>query len=429
MDRLLLKNLGLYGAYYGFRFLFPLIVTPFLAHVLARGAFADFAIINSCVWTSSVFMEFGFYLYGVAKTAAAADDKAELGAVVSSIAMSKLLLSPMAAAVYLGLTLWTGVLGREPTASLVGLVSALGYGASFAWYFQGRQRGLFAVLNEAIPQAVQFSLLLLFVRSPSQLWLVFVLQAIPPLSSLSVALLTVRLEGLLHLPSLATVRQALGKASPYFVERFCFSTYTSIVPSLVAVLSTKAAVADYSVGDRFATVVVSLVGPLTQAAMPRVARAVRTPEGGWGLSIRLVAVLVSVTIVLALALGLAANVIIHMFFSKDFAGAVTVARIFCLSAVFSSLSYGVANFVLIPRDHVRVMFWSSAMALVLGLSAQLVLAPLWGATGAAIGRLVAEVTVATVLLTTAAPFFRRREGRPDGRVEAEIDPAASLAEP
>jgi PST family polysaccharide transporter len=428
LDRLLLRNLLLYGAYHGIRFAFPLVVTPFLAHVLARGAFADFAIINSCVWTSTVFMEFGFYLYGVARTAAVGDDTAELRAVISSIAASKLLLAPVALAVYLGLTLWTGVLAREPAATMLGLVSALGYGASFAWYFQGRQRGLTAVLNEAVPQAVQFSLLLLFVRSPSQLWLVFLLQAIPPLSSLSVALAILRREALLQAPRLTMVRRALRKASPYFVERFCFSTYTSVVPSLIALLSTQAAVADYSVGDRFGTLVVSLVGPLTQAAMPAVSRAVATAEGGWRLSLSLVAVLVGTTVAMAVALGLAAPLIVHTFFSDEFAGAATAARVFCVSASFSALSYGLANFVLIPRDHVRVMFWSSTMALVLGLSAQLALAPRWGASGAAVGRLVAEVTVAAVLLGAALPLYRRAHGRPKETC-AGLGPATSLAEP
>ena len=39
-----------------------------------------------------------------------------------------------------------------------------------------------AVANEAAPQMVQFALLLALVRSPRDLWLVFALQAIPPLS-------------------------------------------------------------------------------------------------------------------------------------------------------------------------------------------------------------------------------------------------------
>src|SRR4051794_17856032 len=104
----MLRNLALYLGHYGIRFIFPLVATPFLAHVLGRGGFADFAIINSCVWTSTVFMEFGFYLYGVSQVGAAGDDEDALRKVVSTIAWAKLALAPAALAVYLGLTLWTG---------------------------------------------------------------------------------------------------------------------------------------------------------------------------------------------------------------------------------------------------------------------------------------------------------------------------------
>lgn len=406
-DRQLIRNFLLYGAHHGIRFAFPLIATPFLAHVLMKDGFSDFAIINSCIWTSTVFMEFGFYLYGVARTAAAREDRAQLRQVVSTITAAKLALSPLASAVYLALCLWTGVLQREPAAVLLGLACALGYGASFAWYLQGRQRGLAAVLSELIPQSLQFALLLLFVRRPQDLWLVIALQALPPFASASYALFDLAKDRLLSRVSLAGVRTALAGGSPYFVERLCYATYTSILPSLIVLLSSKAAVADYSIGDRFGTLLAGLVGPLTQAAMPRVARAVGDPGGGWRLSIGLVGLIVSVVLVLGLLVVFSVGWIIDIFFADTYAGAAPVARIFCAIALCSAIGSATANFVLIPRNHARVMFWSSGAALVLGLAAQFVFTPALGAQGAALGRLVAEASVAVVLVGAALRLYRR----------------------
>lgn len=406
-DRQLIRNFVLYGAHHGIRFAFPLIATPFLAHVLMKDKFAEFAIINSCIWTSTVFVEFGFYLYGVAKTAAANEDREALRRVVSTITAAKLLLSPLASAVYIGLSLWTGVLQREPAAVLLGLVSALGYGASFAWYFQGRQRGLAAVLSELAPQALQFTLLLLLVRKPEQLWLVFLLQALPPVASAGYALYDLARDKLLAPFDMAGVRHALAGGSPYFVERLCYATYTSILPSLIVLLSTKSAVADYSIGDRFGTLLAGLVGPLTQAAMPRVARSVSEPGGGWRLSLALVALIVSVILVLGLLIVFSVGWIIDVFFAESYAGAAAVARVFCAIALCSAISSATANFILIPRDRARVMFWSSGAALVFGLAAQFVFTPALGATGAALGRLVAEASVALILVAAAMRLYRQ----------------------
>jgi PST family polysaccharide transporter len=400
-DAVMIRNVLLYVAHYGIRFIFPLVATPFLAHVLMRDKFADFAIVNSCVWTSTVFMEFGFYLYGVSRTGAAGEDREALTAVVSEISCAKLLLAPVAAAAYVGLSAWTGVLMREPAAVVIGLVCALGYGASFAWYVQGRQRGFFAVANEAAPQMVQFALLLALVRSPRDLWLVFALQAIPPLSSLGVALHSIRREGLLRRATASELKRSLWEASPYFFERICYSTYTSIMPSLIALLATKAAVADYSIGDRFGTLLGGLVAPLTQAAMPRVARAVSDADGGWRMSTLLAALVFGLTAVMAVAVAFVAGPVVHRFFSADYGGAVPVARIFCVTACWSALGLAVANFILIPRNRAKVMFQSSTLALVFGLAAQAALVPRWGAVGAAYGRMVSEATVAIVLLVAA----------------------------
>src|SRR5207302_2111220 len=65
LDRKTTKNLGMYAAYQALRYIAPIVLTPFLAHALSKQQFSELVILNSCVWTSTVFMEFGFYLYGV----------------------------------------------------------------------------------------------------------------------------------------------------------------------------------------------------------------------------------------------------------------------------------------------------------------------------------------------------------------------------
>lgn len=426
LDPQVVRNVILYALYNGVRFLFPLISTPFLAHVLGKDEFADFAIVNSCIWTSTVFMEFGFYLYGVHKTAAAGEDHAQLRRVVSSIATAKLVLSPVAMAVYLGLAWWTGVLQRETLAVILGVISAFGYGASFAWYFQGRQRGLAAVLSELLPQLVQLGLLLLLVRRPDQLWLVILLQAIPPVVAMIYALWSLARERLLALFDLHGLKEALVGGSPYFFERLCYATYTAVLPSMIAVMSTKSAVAAYSVSERFGILISGLIVPLSQATMPRVSRAVNDSDGGWRLSIALVLLMLGLTVCLATTVAASVGLILDTFFHQSYAAAAPAARIFCMTACASALAYGTANFILIPRDRARVMFWSGAIALVVGLAAQLYLTPRYGAVGASFGRFLSEGTVAVIMVAAAIALYRQQHARPRGEPQAEPSTTPSL---
>src|ERR1700741_104894 len=81
------KNFLFYLTFHIARYAFPLIVTPFLARYLMKDGFGQYAVINSCVWSTVIFMDFGFYMYGINRIAHAEtmdDVSREASAVVSA---------------------------------------------------------------------------------------------------------------------------------------------------------------------------------------------------------------------------------------------------------------------------------------------------------------------------------------------------------
>ena len=413
LDRKTSKNLVMYALYQGLRYVAPIILTPFLADSLTKQRFSDLVILNSCIWTSTVFMEFGFYLYGVSKTAAAVDDE-ELSRTLTAITGGKLALIPVALIAYIGLAAWAGLLVRNPQIVAIGALSAIGYGASFAWFFQGQQRGGTAVLTEAVPQLLYYALVLSLVRGPQDLWLAVSAQTIPPLASLALALTLVSRTGLLRRFRWSEIRFVLGEAFPYFVERFCFTLYTAIAPTLIAALSTPSEASYYSIGDRVGIFLATVPTPLFQAAIPFVAKAVRREKGTWRLSLGLAAAVTAVVGLLAIASFMGAGLVITRFFSRDFQPSILVARLFCINSVISVLGMSLANFVIIPRNAAKIMTVSSSIALVVGIAAQLMLVPRYGAIGAVLSRGTSETIVTLILGITAFRLFMRdrRGARP-----------------
>jgi O-antigen/teichoic acid export membrane protein len=392
-----------------------MVLTPFLAHVLGRQQFSEMVILNSSVWTSTVFMEFGFYLYGVTKTASATD-RHDLSRTVTAITAGKVGLIPVAMAVYLALSMWSGILIRSPLAVAIGAFTAIGYGGSFAWFFQGLQRGGTAVITEAIPQIIYYAAVLSLVRKPQDLWLVALCQAIPPLLSVGIAVKIITGKNLFGRPNLATVKSVMIEALPYFVERFCFTLYTAITPTLVAAFSVPAEASYYSIGDRVGTFLGTLPAPIFQAAMPYIAKKTRTENGGWRVALGLVAGVTLLVGVLAGVTFLMCDRIISRFFSTDFRPAIPVAHLFCLNAVIAVLGLAIANFVIIPRNSAQVMIWSSTTALVIGIILQSIMIPRLGALGAVISRCTSESVVVGVLGIFALRLFlsetRNQVGEP-----------------
>ncbi len=396
LDRRASKNLIMYVAYQALRYVAPIVLTPFLAHTLTKTQFAELVILNSCIWTSTVFMEFGFYLYGVSKTAAAANE-VELSRTVTAITLGKVILAPVALAAYFGLAAWAGLLFRHPQVVLIGALGSVGYGASFAWFFQGQERGATAVITEAIPQVIYYVLVLLLVRGPGDLWIAALVQTIPPLVSLAVAVVLVNRTGLFGRIDLKALRSVMSEALPYFVERFCFTLYTAIAPTLIAALSAASEASYYSIGDRVGIFLGTVPTPVFQAAVPLIAKTVRREGGGWRLSLSLVAAVTLVVATLAAVTFLAVGFVIQRAFSSDFHPAILVARLFCVNAVISVLGMAFANFIIIPRNAARIMIWSSSIALVTGLIVQFILVPRFGAVGAVLSRGTSETIVTCIL--------------------------------
>jgi O-antigen/teichoic acid export membrane protein len=407
IDHLTLKNFVLYALNQGLRFIFPLIATPFLAATLKSDAFAELALVNSCLWTSTIFMDFGFYMYGISRTAGARSHD-ELSAVVSNISTSKLLLSPITIIVYIGLSAWSGTLTREPFGAFIALFSALAYGGTFSWYFQGRQRGLTAVSIEAIPQFIQFILMILLIRRPDQLWTVLLLQAIPPVVAIIYSVISICQSKLLHVPTLGSVKETMMGASPYFLERLCFTLYTALMPNIVLKLSGKQQVAFYSLGDRFGAVLSMLSTPLNQAGAPLIAKALHAGrESGWRISSRLLAIVTMAMIVASTVTFFAVDLLVRRFFPFEYLPAVPIAKLFCVNAVIATVGYTCTNFILVPRREAKILLWSAPAALVLGMTAQFWLVPVWGGVGAAIGRLISESTATLIVCVAALNLFLR----------------------
>lgn len=396
LDRKTTKNLVMYFTYQALRYCAPIILTPFLARTLTKGGFSDLVILNSCIWTSTVFMEFGFYLYGVSKTSIAAD-REELSRTVTAITVSKSMLVPVALIAYVALAAWSGLLFRNPQIVMVGALSAIGYGGSFAWFFQGQQRGGVAVLTEAIPQIVYYVLILSFVRSPRDLFFAALVQAIPPVASLGVSLTLISRAKHFGRPNWVATKRVFGEAFPYFVERFCFTLYTAIAPTLVAALSTPAEASYYSIGDRVGIFLGTIPLPLFQAAVPLVAKAFHKDKESWRLPLSLVASVTAVVAAISSLTFLSIGWVISRFFSHEFQPSIVVAKLFCINSIVSVLGMSLANFVIIPRNAARIMTVSSSIAMLVGIAAQCLLVPHYGAVGAVLSRITSESIVALIL--------------------------------
>jgi hypothetical protein len=105
-----------------------------------KEAFGEYAVINSCVWSTVIFMDFGFYIYGINRIASS-DSTEEISRAASAIVSAKIALLPVCIVAYATLITVSGTLLKSPLASMIGAVTAVGYGGTF-WYFRAGSAGV-----------------------------------------------------------------------------------------------------------------------------------------------------------------------------------------------------------------------------------------------------------------------------------------------
>jgi polysaccharide transporter, PST family len=400
------RNFGFYLAFHVMRYAFPLIVTPFLAHYLMKTGFGQYAVINSCVWSSVIFMDFGFYLYGINRIAYA-DTIDEINREASAIVSAKIVLLPACLIVYAILAKISGVFSQSPVASAIGALTAVGYGGTFSWYFQGRQRGGTAVIIDGAPQLVQLCLMLVLIRTPDDLWIVILIQALAPLSSIVLSVMIMRREGLRLRISLWSnqIAVALRGANPFFVERVCFSFYTALTPTIVAMLAGVQAAAIYSIADRVNIFLGSLAIPVAQTMVPVLTKGAKQDRSSWRMTIAVASFTIGFCGLMACIVYLTIGIIIGIFFSQTYQAAIPSARIFCIAAFVSSIAAALSNFVIIPRGASSILVWSALTALCVSLLLQLCFIPRYGPAGGAIARLGAELMTSIILSIKAVRLY------------------------
>jgi O-antigen/teichoic acid export membrane protein len=394
------RNFAAYTTFHVVRHALPIIITPFLAHYLGD-AYGPYVIIYSCSVTATIFMEYGFNLYGI--NAVAAADGGHIEREVSAIISAKIALLPVCVVAYVVLTAISGVLFSDPASSMLGCIVTVAVGGNFGWYFQGRQRGATAVSLEGVPQLAALLLFILLVRSPGDLWLAYLAMAVTLLASVVISVMIIRCDGVRLRFDRWAMWSALVGARPYFVERFCYTFSTSITPMILSILSSVQEAAIYSIGSKV-FFLGSLALPVSQTMMPVIAA--QSSTAAWKTPVMATSFTAIFCGTMACIVYFAAGPVIAVLFSRSYDGAIPVAQTCCIAAFLSSITMALANFVIIPRGAANVFMRSATTALCVSLVFQLALIPRYGAMGAAIARTATEFTTIFVLLLSAIMLFR-----------------------
>lgn len=374
-------------------YVLPLITVPYLVRVLGPAGYGTVAFGQSFISYFALFVDYGFNLSATRKISIVRHDQATVSCIAVNVWAAKAFLSVLAFVLLLFLV---GLISRLREATLLLLIlygTVVGNVFFPTWLFQGMERMAFISMANLVARCLVVVGTFALIRAPQDYLLYAGLTSAGSVAAgligVGLALRTFKLR--LVYPSWRGVKQALAEGWVLFLSQASVSLYTAGNAFILGLLTSPAIVGYYSAAERIVKAVVGLLGPISQAAYPRLSRMAgesRDHVVQWGR--RMLFLVGSIGIVLTLSLFVGAPVIVAIVLGSGFAGSVAAMRILALLPLLIGVSNVLGIQVMLPcgmdRQFTGILF--AAGAINIGLA--IIFAPLLQQAGMALAVLLSE---------------------------------------
>jgi O-antigen/teichoic acid export membrane protein len=271
------------------------------------------------------------------------------------------------------------------------------------WLFQGLERMGFIAASVMFARALTIPLIFLCVNNSHDTWIAALIQSCSTVFSGFLACGLIWRQQLISWmrPKWEDVLHVLIDGWHIFISTAAISLYTTINPVLIGMMTNNTIVGLFSAADKIRMACQSVISPLSVAVYPRVGALMATNrQTGLLLVRKLLLIQGGVTLFISFALWLLAPWIVVVVMGHQFDAAVSVLRVMAPLPFLIGLSNVFGIQTMLPlglkKSFSRIVLFSG----IINISLILVLAPVWGAEGAAAAILFTEsfVTFAMVLV-------------------------------
>ncbi|RKR36996.1 flippase [Paraburkholderia sp. BL17N1] len=381
-------------------YLVPLATFPYLTRILGPSQFGVVSYVIAITVYGTVCTEWGFNLSGPRMVSQCRQDRARLNELVWSIIGAKASLCVISSTALFAVVRFDHHIQGLGAAVWIGWLSVLANVFTLNWLLQGLERfSLFATIA-LVGRFATLPLTFCVVTSPSDVNAAVAVQSaaslIVAVGSMSVAYQ----QGLLAAPlfSWRTIRTQLVESTDMFISAASVSLFSATNAVILGGISGPYQVGLYAAADKLKTVGNMVPAQINTVLYPRVAAffSQQTVEG-----VRMAAMLTAVGLLATAAttcIGLIvclslSDVLTRIALGQNFVGAAPIVDLLCLSTIFGNLAYFLGLQVLVPFNgsarRARAMLGAGGFNVLLAF----LLTPRFGAYGAAVAYLTAEVAL------------------------------------
>lgn len=388
------ENFIFNSAYQIVRIMIPIITTPYLSRIIGAKGVGTYAYASSVAAYFMLFIKLGLGNYGNRTIAFVRNNKRELSRTFWSLYVVQFLSLIIFLMAYL---FYCFMIAEEELVAILMVPYVISSGLDISWFFFGLEQFKTTAIRDLIIKMVSTLAIFLLVKREEDVWVYTLIISVSFLSS------QIALWILLHkyvemvIPSKADIIKHIKPNLILFIPSVAVSLYKIMDKIMLGLLSMKTEVGLYESSEKIIQVPTALIDAWGSVMLPRISNIVKTKRicraelfNTFRKSIWLVMLISS-----SLCFGImsVAEEFVPIFYGQGFEKCVILYYWLLPSCLFLAFANVIRTQYLIPWEKERIYIVSLFAGAIVNIIFNFILIPFFGSIGAAIGTLLAEVSV------------------------------------
>ncbi len=254
----------------GIQYLIPLILLPYLVHILGISYFGLLAFATATIAFFRSTVAYGFDFTGTQQIALQKENKKALGDILSSILMVKLLLVTITLFILIVLIFALEKISIESDLFIYTFLVVLGDALFPTWFFQGMEKMKLITIFKVLQRVIALILILLLVTTKEDYLLVPLIEGVLAIIVGFVSLIYIKKEFnvAFKIPPKTKIIFQIKNSWHLFLSQIAVHFYTTMNIVVLGLMADNTTVGYYALAYKLFSVIQELLSPITKAIFP-----------------------------------------------------------------------------------------------------------------------------------------------------------------
>lgn len=384
------KNLGYQTVYQVLNTCLPLITAPYLSRVLGATQLGIQSYVSSVSSYFALFAMTGIVNYGTRTIATQGKDKERVSNSFWQIYIIQLISSTLMCMLYFVYFL---LCKENKTIVLIQGIAVFSCLFDIGWLFFGLEHFEITVKRNIVVRIVTVILTLVVVKEPDDLWKYVLIMVMSTLINNVILWGFLKNEVRLILPKRKNVYQHIKPILILFIPLLALSVYHLMDKTMLGLMSNYAESGYYYNADKIVNIPIGILIGVGTVLLPRISSLLKQKKNDEANNLFTMSLETITLASIAISCGIVAisNEFVPFFFGKGYDACILLTIVLSPVLIVKSLSLTARNAYLIPHERDKIFVWSVVAGAIANGIANFILIPMYGALGAVLGTLIAEI--------------------------------------